>query len=79
MPVIARFCGIVIRMLYLPLLGLRLHAFHGDAEMVVDLSSLRILENTVPEHVRLLAMAWIKEHQRELLAGAWGGAPRGFA
>ncbi len=75
MPVIARFCGIVIRLLCLRTLGARLHAFHGNSEMVVDLASLRIIQGNVPERESRMVMAWAKIHQRELLAGLWRLTP----
>jgi hypothetical protein len=71
MPVIARFCGIVIRLLCLRSFGPRLHAFHGDSEMVVDLTTLRIIDADVPEAVKCIVMAWASDHQREVLAGKW--------
>lgn len=67
MPVIARFCGIVIRMLCLSAFGVRLHAFYGDAEMVVDLRDLRIVTAEVPPHVQELVLEWARRHQSELL------------
>lgn len=75
MPVIARFCGIVIRLLCLRTLGTRLHAFHGNSEMIVDLASLRIIEGNVPARESRMVMAWAKMHQRELLAGLWRLTP----
>ena len=71
MPVIARFCGIVIRMLSLRPFGVRLHAFHGDGEMVVDLKTLRVIEGNLPEAMRELVLDWIGQHQQELLGGYW--------
>jgi hypothetical protein len=71
MPVIARFCGIVIRMLSLRAFGVRLHAFHGDGEMVVDLKTMRIIEGNLPESVKDLVLAWVRLHQQELLGGYW--------
>jgi hypothetical protein len=71
MPVIARFCGIVIRMLSLRAFGVRLHAFHGDGEMVVDLKTMRIIEGNLPEAAKDLVLAWVGLHQQELLGGYW--------
>jgi hypothetical protein len=75
MPVIARFCGIVIRLLRLRSFGTRLHAFHGDSELVVDLASLRVIDGCVPAAVQQLILAWAKEHQRELMSGWWQKLP----
>jgi hypothetical protein len=71
MPVIAKFCGIVIRIMWLRSLGTRLHAFHGDSEMVVELATLRIVDENVTEPVKKMVMEWARAHQRELLAGWW--------
>jgi len=69
--VIARFCGIVVRLLCLGQFGTRLHAFHGDSELVVDLSTLRVLSDTTPEWVRFTVLSWAEDHQPELLRGTW--------
>ena len=79
MPVIARFCGIVIRLLTLQGFGTRLHAFHGDSELVVDLASLRIIDGTVPAGVQEMILSWAKAHQKELLSGWWRTLPRAHA
>ena len=88
MHVVARFSGIVIRMLYLRGMGARLHAFYGEGEMVVELATLRILQVDVPPHVSRLVLAWAARHQRELLGDrrkpalrvpARGIGPRGLA
>ena len=76
MPVIARFCGIVIRLLTLQGFGTRLHAFHGDSELVVDLASLRIIDGAVPAVVQRMVLTWAREHQQELLSGWWRGQPQ---
>ena len=75
MPVVAKFCGIVIRMLCLGRFGTRLHAFHGDSEMVLDLATLRIISENVPETVKWMVLAWAKEHHRELMNGSWMRQP----
>ncbi len=69
MPVVAKFCGIVIRLLCLRSVGMRPHAFYGDSEMVLDLKSLRIIQNADCERERRMVMAWARAHQRELMAG----------
>ena len=56
-------------MLCLHSLGMRLHAFCGDSEMVLDLDSLRIIQQEVSEPVKQMVMAWAKDHRRELMAG----------
>jgi hypothetical protein len=76
MPVVARFCGIVIRLLRLGQLGVRLHAFFEGREMVVDLATLRTLQENVPLGVRRLVLAWARQHRPELL-DRWRPSARG--
>ncbi|MBI2924928.1 MAG: DUF4160 domain-containing protein [Verrucomicrobia bacterium] len=68
MPVIARFYGIVIRMLCARALGARIHAFYGDSELVVSLWPLRIIQGDAPQRVSELVLEWARQHQQELLA-----------
>jgi len=67
MPVIARFCGVVIRLLVLQPMGTRIHAFHGDGELVVDLKTLRVIQGALPGSLGELVMDWVRNHQLELL------------
>ncbi|MCC7376888.1 MAG: DUF4160 domain-containing protein [Verrucomicrobiales bacterium] len=69
MPVIANFCGIIIRLLNLRPLGQRLHAFHGDEELVVDLYDLRVLSGHFPEPLGRMVLDWARSHRYEILAG----------
>ncbi|HNU52377.1 MAG TPA: DUF4160 domain-containing protein [Verrucomicrobiota bacterium] len=67
MPVIARFCGIVIRLLCVRCLGPRMHAFYGDSELVVHVPTLRVVQGDVPVRIRELVLLWARRHHRELL------------
>lgn len=69
MPVIARFGGIVIRLLCLGVFGHRLHAFHGDDELVVDLDALRIVSGSAPDRISRQVLAWARQHRYQILAG----------
>jgi hypothetical protein len=68
MPVIAKFYGIVIRLLCIRPIGARLHAFYGDSELVITLPTLRIIQDDAPPGVRALVLAWARRHHHELLA-----------
>lgn len=68
MPVIANFCGIVMRLLIDRTFGVHLHAFHGDSEMVVALNPLRVLQSDVPPWVHDWVLWWVTHHQSELLS-----------
>ncbi len=69
MPVLAKFGGIVIRLLSLGRFGTRLHAFHGDDELVVDLAELRVLQGTLPAALRRRVLDWAREHRYSIFAG----------
>ena len=68
MPVISKFYGIVIRMLFARALTARFHALYGDSELVVGISPLSIIQGDAPRRVQSLVLEWAREHQSELLA-----------
>jgi len=47
-------------------LGMRLHAFYGDTELVIGLNPLRVIQGDVPAWVQNRALAWARQHQEEL-------------
>jgi hypothetical protein len=71
MPVLSKFCGVVVGMLFVPVLGAHFHAFYGDHELMVSIPSLAIIQGEVPEPIRRLILAWARCHQAALLR-AWG-------
>ena len=70
MPVIAKFYGIVIRMLFLRSMEARFHAFYGNSELVVGISPVRIIQGEAPSGIAALVLTWAASHQAELLR-AW--------
>jgi hypothetical protein len=68
MPVLAKFYGIVIRMLCVRALSARFHAIYGESELVVQISPLRIVAGVAPARVCDLVLEWARAHQKELLA-----------
>jgi Domain of unknown function (DUF4160) len=66
MPVLAKFCGIVIRMLFDQTFGTHFHAFYGDSELVIGLNPLRVIQGEAPPWVRDWALDWVGHYQREL-------------
>jgi len=68
MPVIAKFCGIVMRLLIDRTFGIYLHAFYGDSEMVIGLNPPRVIQSDAPPWVQEWALWWVKHHESELLA-----------
>jgi hypothetical protein len=79
MPVIAKFYGIVIRMIFLRSFQARFHALHRGGELIVSIAPLRVLEGDAPPGVRSIVLAWAAQHQMELLAAwnrlSWSQAP----
>ncbi len=70
MPVISKFYGIVIRMLFIRDFAAHFHAFYGDCELVVGINPLRILQGCAPARARGMVLEWAGAHQSELLE-AW--------
>lgn len=68
MPVLAIFYGIVIRLLRLPSLGPRIHAFYGDAEGVFDLDTGRMVSSQLPLDRAEQVLGWVREHRGAILA-----------
>jgi hypothetical protein len=67
MPVLAKSCGIVLQTLIDRTLGKRLHAFHGDAELVIALHPIKVIQSDVPPWVEEWVLDWVKHHYRELV------------
>jgi hypothetical protein len=67
MPVLAKFYGIVIRMLIDRTFGTHVHAFYGDSELVIGLNPLRVIQGDAPSWVRDWVMWWLRWHQSDLL------------
>ena len=68
MPVLAKFYGIVIRKLMARTFGIHLHAFYGNAEMVVALNPVRVLQSEAPHWVEEFVLNWTRAHEKDLLA-----------
>lgn len=70
MTVLSKFSGVVVGMLFAPVLGAHFHAICGDHELVVGLSPLRIIQGDAPLPVRERVLRWAAQHYGELLR-AW--------
>jgi len=77
MPVLAKFCGIVIRMLTDRTFGTHFHAFYHDSELVIGLNPLRVIQGEAPPWVQELALDWVKQHQNELTTARKADPNRG--
>jgi hypothetical protein len=67
MPVIAKYCGIVVRLLIDRTFGTHVHVFYGDFELVIGLNPVRVIQGDAPSWVREWALQWVGHHQREML------------
>jgi hypothetical protein len=70
MPVLSKFYGIVIRMLFTESFVAHFHAIYENCELVVGIAPLRIIQGDAPNRVRALVMEWAAQHQQELVQ-AW--------
>lgn len=68
MPVLAKFCGIVIRIMVGTTIGTRVHAFHEGSELVIALHPLRVIHSEVPAWVEAQVLHWIQEHRAEVFS-----------
>jgi hypothetical protein len=70
MPVLSKFYGIVIRMLFIQPFVAHFHAIYDNTELVVALNPVRIIQGDAPKRVRDMVLEWAGQHQQELL-DAW--------
>src|SRR5262245_14357005 len=70
MPVISKFYGIVIRMLFIRPFAAHFHAIYENWELVVAVSPVRIIQGDAPSRVCKMVLEWAAQHQSELL-DAW--------
>jgi len=67
MPVLSKFYGIVIRMVFIRPFAARFHAIYEQWELIVGITPLTIIHGDAPGRVREMVLEWAAEHQRELL------------
>ncbi len=77
MPVISKFYGIVVRMLFAPVMGAHFHAIYGENELVVSIRPVEVIQGDVPAPIRALVLEWARRHQAELQA-AWRRCANGL-
>jgi hypothetical protein len=76
MPVLSKFYGIVIRMLFARSLNARFSAIYNNTELVVSIWPLGVIQGDTPVWVRQIVIAWAAQHQDELLR-AWNSCRSG--
>jgi len=70
MPVLSKFYGIVIRMVFAQPLVAHFHAIYQDWELVVNVHPVRVVNGRAPVWMQQMVLEWACLHQEELLA-AW--------
>ena len=70
MPVLSKFYGIVIRMLFISPFKAHFHAIYENHELIVGIVPLSIIQGSAPRRVRNMVIEWAAQHQHELLE-AW--------
>jgi hypothetical protein len=70
MPVLSKFYGIVIRMVFLPEFKAHFHAFYEQSELVVGVTPITVLQGDAPARVREMVIEWANKHQIDLME-AW--------
>ena len=66
MPAIAKFHGIMVRLMKLPYRGLAIYANRGEDEVVMDAGSLRVISGSAPARVVELVLQWAQAHDTHL-------------
>lgn len=67
MPTISQFFGIIIRMYYDDHGPPHFHVYYGDAQAIIAIETLQMLEGTLPKRVKALVLEWANEHRDELI------------
>ena len=70
MPVLSKFYGIVIRMLFIRPFSAHFNAIYENCELIVSVVPLRIIQGDAPGRVRAMVLEWAAQHEEELLQ-AW--------
>lgn len=67
MPEISRFFGIIILMYYDEHNPPHFHARYGSDKAAIEITSLRVLEGSLPSRALGLVVEWASQHQEELM------------
>jgi hypothetical protein len=76
MPVLAKFYGIVIRMLFVREFTAHFYAYYDKWELMIGVAPVRIIQGEAPARVRQLVLEWATQRQYELLR-AWNRLAQG--
>ena len=67
MPTISSFYGILIRMYFQDHAPPHFHAMYADAEALIDIRTLTVIEGQLPRRANALVLEWAQEHRAELM------------
>jgi len=63
MPVLSKFYGIVIRILFAQPLVAHFHAIYQDWELVVGVNPVCVVNGSAPPRVQTMVLEWARLHQ----------------
>lgn len=66
MPTISSFYGILIRMYFADHASPHFHAIYGDAEALLDIRTLEVIEGGLPRRAMAFVLEWAALHRAEL-------------
>ena len=67
MPILSKFYGIAVGMLYKPSHSAHVHAFYEGEEIIVGLQPVRLIRGDAPARARAMVLEWASRHRSELL------------
>ena len=67
MPTISTFYGILIQMFWNDHAPPHFHALYGEYEVVIDISTLKVLEGKMPRRALTLVLEWAFQHRDDLV------------
>jgi hypothetical protein len=66
MPTISQFYGILIRMYFADHAPPHFHAIYGEAEALLDIRTLAVIEGHLPRRALAFVLEWASQHRTEL-------------
>jgi hypothetical protein len=66
MPTISSFYGILIRMYFADHAPPHFHAIYGEAEALIDIRTLEIIDGGLPRRAMAFVLEWAAMHRAEL-------------
>lgn len=67
MPTLSRFYGVLIRMYFADHAPPHFHAIYAEAEALIDIQSLLVIEGRLPHRALAMVLEWAALHRAELL------------